>query len=100
MFGWLSNDAVSARNGVSGTLGMKEWFAVWALNLVSMIPIIGLIVYLIIFIKLGWGKNTAPSLANQIKFNLLMSIIVLALVIVALIICVAAGVSFANWAAK
>lgn len=93
MFSWFSNEAVSARNGVSGTLGMKEWFAVWALNLVSIIPVVGFIVYLIVFIKLGWGKDIAPSLANQVKLNLIISLVTLAIAVIVVSTCVAGGVA-------
>lgn len=100
MFKWFSDEEVSARNGCSATIGMKEWLAIWALNFVSVIPIIGFIVYLIIFIKLGWGEGTAPSLANQIKLNLIISLIVALVVILAVVTGVIGGLSWASSLAR
>ena len=86
MFHYFSNQNLSERNGVSATISMGNWFLLMLLGLVTIIPVIGVIVYLVLYIMLGVKKTTAPSLANYIKLYLIFAAIMSVFVIIIFVI--------------
>lgn len=73
MFHYFSNDYLSEKNGESATISLKNWFALWAISLVNLIPVVGLIVFIILYLKLGLKPTTAPSIRNYIKLCLIFT---------------------------
>lgn len=86
MFHYFSEDNLSTQNGQSAMITTKNWLLLMCLGFIAIIPIIGLIAYIVIYLMLAFNTETAKSIANYIKAQLLIALIstVLAGVIVAL----------------
>lgn len=88
--GFLGNNRLSAKNGVSATIMAKDWFAYFGIYwLITLIPFVGPLASLIYSIILLCRKETAPSIRGLIKFQLIMAVVLLALSIVLVIVVVA-----------
>ena len=72
-------------NGVSATMTIKDWIKYSLLSLLSLVPFVGSITYLIICLMLICSKETNKSLRNYMLANLIISGIALVLCIVLII---------------
>ena len=67
----FNNHDLSAKHGQSATMGAGTWMAFDCLALLNIIPVIGTIACIIIYIVLLVSSKTAPSLKNRIIANLI-----------------------------
>lgn len=77
MFNYFNNDKLMFQNGKSATISMGNWFVLMLISLLSVIPFIGFIVVIVAYLVLAFRKETAPSIANFIKMQLIVSLIAL-----------------------
>ena len=56
---------------------MQTWFLFFLLSLLNIIPIIGTIAWLVIYLIIGFSAETAPSLRKYIKLQIIVSVAVL-----------------------
>ena len=96
MFDYFSNRNLSWKNGQSATVKIIDYFKLKLLSLFLLIPVVGSILYIVILYVIGFREGTAPSVANYIKFQLIVSIIVLALFIIAIILLIVAGANLSG----
>lgn len=78
MLHYFSDENLSWQNGTSATISIKSWFFLHLLSLLSLIPFVGVIVWLVVYIMLGLRSETAPSIANYIKFQLIACVVAIA----------------------
>ena len=81
----FKNDELKRKSGLSGTIGVGTWMAVDAIALLSVIPVVGSIAALVIYIYLLAAKATAPSIKNRIAADLIWVLIALVLFLVVLL---------------
>lgn len=86
MFYYFSNENLSYNNGTSATISILNWFLLHLLSLINMIPILGFIVWVVLYLMIGFRRETAPSIRNYIKFQVIIAAIVLVLTILLLLI--------------
>jgi len=77
MFRYFSNEQLSERNGMSATITMQTWLFFFLLSLLNIIPIIGTIAWLVVYLVIGFSSETAPSLRNYIKLQIIVSVVCL-----------------------
>ena len=70
---------MAAQNGLSATMTIKDWIKYSLLSLLSLIPFVGSITYLVIYIVLICSQDTNKSLRNYMLANLIISCVALVL---------------------
>jgi hypothetical protein len=90
----FNNTDLSARRGQSATMGVGTWMAFDCISLLHLIPILGTIAVLIIYLIILFGSQTAPSLRNRIVANLIWVAIAIGVYIAVIVLLLATG-SFA-----
>lgn len=82
----FENEKIAQENGVSATVGIKQWLLLDLVSLLNIIPIIGSIAAIIIYIVIAANSKTAPSMRNRIIMSLIWAaiFIVLSLILFAL----------------
>lgn len=80
------------KNGSSATMKISDWIEYSLLSLLTLIPFVGSIAYLVIYIMLICNEKTNRSLKNYMIANLIISGIVLALFIMLIIVLCKAGI--------
>lgn len=86
MFKYFADDNLTFQDGASATISMKTWLFLHLLGLFNLIPIVGTIVWLIIYICIGFRADTAPSIQNFIKLQVIFSVIGIVLAIILTIV--------------
>lgn len=86
MFKYFNDDNLAYQNGTSATISMGNWFVLMLISLLSIIPFIGFIVVVASYLVLAFRKETAPSIANFIKMQLIMSLIALVIGIIMIVV--------------
>lgn len=94
MFDYFSDDNLIFRDGASATISMMTWFRLHLLSLFTLVPLIGPIVWLIIYIIIGIREETAPSIRNYIKLQLIITVVVFIFGIIAVFACASLMSSF------
>lgn len=77
------------KNGGSATMIVKDWMKLDCVMLLSVVPIIGTIAAIIIYVVLGFHRDTATSIKSRIQANLVWLLIFL---IISLIIAIAVSI--------
>lgn len=91
--GFLGNNRLSARNGLSATIMAKDWFAYFGVYwLISLVPLVGPLASLIYSIVLLCRNETAPSIRGLIKFQLIMAAVLVVLSIILIVVLLVIGV--------
>lgn len=86
----FDNDKLAQKNGTSATIRMSDWFKLTLMSLITIIPLVGLIVYIILLLKIGFGGNTSPSIKNYVLLQLILSAIVLLVAAILIALCMPA----------
>lgn len=66
----FNNAKLSEKNGTSATVSIWDWILLDLLSIINIVPIIGTIVWLIIYAVIAFGSKTSPSMKNRILANL------------------------------
>ena len=83
MFKCFSNEQLSLKNGQSATISTLNWLALEVLSLLNIIPVVGTIIWLFLYVVLCTKGTTAPSIRRYIKLKLILTLIGLAISVVA-----------------
>ena len=76
--GFLSEESLSSKNGLSAFISAGDWFKLWGIGfLLNLVPVVGSIASIVYYIVLLCRENTAASIRSYIKFKLILSIAVL-----------------------
>ncbi|MCL1796726.1 MAG: hypothetical protein FWG24_00130 [Eggerthellaceae bacterium] len=67
----FNESKLAPTNGSSATISIKDWLLLDLLLLLNIIPIIGSIACLVIYLIIGFGKETAPSMKNRVIMTLI-----------------------------
>lgn len=73
---------ISNENGNSATVGLKQWLLFDCIMFLNIIPVIGSIVALVIYLILAFGNRAAPSIRYRIMASLIWCVIAFILVII------------------
>ncbi|MBE5934131.1 MAG: hypothetical protein E7263_12020 [Lachnospiraceae bacterium] len=93
----MQEDILWNKNGGSATVIVKDWMKLDCVMLLSIIPIIGTIAAIIIYIVLAFHQNTAASIKSRIQANFIWLVIFLIIsIIVAIIFAVIMLLGMAN----
>lgn len=84
--GMFSEQKMSENNGLSATVTIKDWLKLNCVSLLSLIPFVGPIVYLVLYFVIGFSDKTAISIKNNIKANIIWSLIITGVVILFLVV--------------
>ena len=84
------------KNGSSAKITWQDWFKLDCLTLLTLIPIVGPLLLLGIYIFLLVNNETAYSIRSRIKANLIWTIICLAIGVVAFLVTLSLSVSLGN----
>lgn len=84
----FENEKLANENGMSATVGIKQWLLLDLVSLLNIIPILGSVAAIIIYIVIAASDKTAPSM----KYRIIMSLIWAAVFIVLSLILFALGV--------
>lgn len=85
MFRYFSEQNLAAQNGQSAAITMKNWLLLILLGFLAIIPVAGALVFLVLYISLAFKQETALSISNYIKANLLVSLISIGIAIVLMV---------------
>ena len=83
---YMQEDTLWNKNGGSASVIVKDWLKLDCVMLLSIVPIIGTIATIIIYIILGFHHNTAISIKSRILANLVWLLILLIISLVAALI--------------
>ncbi|NTU89137.1 MAG: hypothetical protein HGA54_04405 [Actinobacteria bacterium] len=78
----FDNSELASRNGTSATVSIGNWMAIDCINLLNLIPIVGSIAALVIFLVMAFGSSTAPSVKNRLLAYFVWALIQLLLCLV------------------
>lgn len=87
---------MSRNNGLSANVKLSDWFKYDLLCLFNLIPVFGNIAYIIIAFVIAFGSKTAPSIKTRMQMNFIWAAVIICLEIIAIIVLLVLGVSFAN----
>lgn len=93
MFHYFSEENLSAQNGQAAAIGIKNWILLMCLSFLSIIPFVGFIVYLVVWLVIAFRAETAVSIANFIKAGLLVAVVSL---VVALVLALVFGMALGS----
>lgn len=79
MIKYFANDNLTFQDGASATISMKTWFYLYLLSFFNLIPFIGTVLWLVFYLWIGLRSETAPSIQNYIRLQLIVSVIVIAI---------------------
>ena len=82
----FKEDEMSAKNGLSATMTIKDWIKYSLLGLLSAIPFVGTIAYLVIYLMLICSQDTNKSLRNYMLANLIISCVALILCVILIVL--------------
>lgn len=88
MIKYFSDDNLIFQAGSSATITMKTWLLLHLLGFFNLIPIVGSIVWLVIYLMIGFRAETAPSIQNYIKLQVIFSVIGIVLAIIMTLVAV------------
>lgn len=88
MIKYFADDNLTFQAGTSATITMKTWFFLRLLSLFNLIPLVGTIVWLVIYIWIGFRAETAPSIQNYIKLQVIFTAVWMVLSIILTLIAV------------
>lgn len=66
---------LAPQNGVSATVTIKDWLLLDCIGFLNIIPIVGSIVALVLYLVIGFGSTTAVSMKNRVLASLLWFVI-------------------------
>lgn len=75
-------------NGLSAAVKVSDWIKLMCLSLLALIPVVGTIVYLILYLYLAFSQHTAESIKNYLKASLIVGAVSLVFVIVVVLLLV------------
>ena len=61
---------ISNENGTSATVGLKQWLILDCIMFLNIIPVIGSVAALVIYLILAFGNRAAPSIRYRIMASL------------------------------
>lgn len=79
MIKYFSNSNLTFQAGASATVSLKTWFYLTSLGFLNLIPFLGTIIWFVVYLWIGFHAETAPSIQNFIKLQLIFSLIGIAL---------------------
>lgn len=88
---------ISNENGTSATVGLKQWLILDCIMFLNIIPVIGSVAALVIYLILAFGNRAAPSIRYRIMASLIWCVVAFILVI---ILTTAGLVTFASLASN
>lgn len=92
----MNNPDLSYKNGDSATVGIGDWLLLDAIGFLNLIPIVGTVACLVLYIIIAASRETAPSVQNRIIVSLIwLGVWVLVLLLFCLL--VMAGVLNVGW---
>lgn len=71
----FNQDKIAEANGASATVGLKQWLLMDCIMFLNIIPIIGSIAALVIYLVIAFGSNTAPSMKYRIIASLIWCVV-------------------------
>ena len=92
----FNDNQLREKNGTSATISVGNWLGLDAIGFLTMIPIVGAIAAIIIYIVMLCSTETAPSIKNRIIACIIWSAIGLAFSAVLIGIAVAIGLNSAD----
>lgn len=66
---------LAPQNGVSATVTIKDWLLLDCISLLNIIPILGSIVALILYLIIAFSSGTSVSMKNRVLASLLWFVI-------------------------
>lgn len=87
----FNDERLAERNGDSCTVSLRDWMLLGCLNLLALIPIIGALALIVLYIVLAANDGTSPSVRNYLVAALIWTAIWLVVAVVLLLL-YAAGV--------
>lgn len=89
----FKEDELKEKNGLSAHVSLKDWLKLDCLSFLIFIPVIGSILYLVIYILLAFKSDVSTSIKTRIKANLIWSGVVLVIFAIVCVVCIAMSVS-------
>lgn len=74
------------KNGESATVSVGDWVKFGLLGLLNLVPIVGSLALLVIYIMLAANKDTAPSLRNACIAGFILAGVAIALAAVLFVV--------------
>ena len=84
--GWFSENKLIRKNGMAARVTLKDWLKFDCLSLISFIPIVGTIAYLVIYFIIAFSSKTSASLKTRAQATLIWSLVALVIYILILIL--------------
>ena len=88
----FDDERMADRNGVSATVSVRDWFLFDLLSLLNLIPIVGPLALIGIYIALACVRGTAPSVASRVIMSLIWIAVEVVIVAVVLLVATVAGI--------
>lgn len=82
----MQEDTLWNKNGGSASVIVKDWLKLDCVMLLSIVPIIGTIAAIVIYIILAFHQSTAVSIKSRIQANLVWMLISLIISLIAALI--------------
>ena len=92
----FNNASLSWRNGDSATVSVGDWLLLDVIGFLNLIPIVGTVACLVLYIVIAANRETAPSVQNRIIVSLIW-LGVWVFVILLFNVLVVAGVLNVGW---
>lgn len=66
---------LAAENGTSSTIKIKDWLLLDCIGLLNIIPILGSIAALVLYLIIAFSSGTSPSMKNRVLASFIWMII-------------------------
>lgn len=82
----FNDEKMSYRNGDSSTVGVLDWLLFDAIGILSIIPIVGPIAAIVLYVVIGSFRDSSPSVQNRIIVNFIwLGVWLVALLVLAIL---------------
>lgn len=78
----FDNTKIADENGTSATVGLKQWFILDCIMFLNIIPVLGSLAALAIYLVLAFGNRAAPSMRYRIMASLIWCVIAIILIVI------------------
>ena len=78
----FDNTKIADENGTSATVGLKQWLVMDCIMFLNIIPVLGSLAALAIYLVLAFGNRAAPSMRYRIMASLIWCVIAIILIVI------------------
>lgn len=93
LFDRFNESELEYKNGTAGNVTMLDWFLFDLFKLIAIIPVVGAIAFIILYIVLAFRKELSQPIKARVRLDLIYAAISMALALILSVLGVVTGIS-------